>query len=38
MATHKHLLASPRRRQVLKYGAALGGAAAASSFVTVEAN
>ena len=36
MATHNHLLASPRRRQVLKYGAALGGAAAASSFVTVE--
>ena len=37
MATQNHLLTSPRRRRILKYGAALGGAAAASSFVTVEA-
>ncbi len=36
MATQNHFPASSRRRRVLQYGAALGGAAAASSFVTVE--
>ena len=37
MATHNRFPASPRRRRILKYGAALSGAAAVSSFVTVEA-
>ena len=37
MATQNHFLTSPHRRQILKYCAGLGGAAAASLFVTVEA-
>ena len=37
MAKHNHYLASPDRRRILQYGAALGGAAATASFVTVEA-
>ncbi len=37
MAKHNHYLASPNRRRILQYGAALGGAAATASFVSVEA-
>ena len=37
MSSNNHFPVSPGRRQILKYGAALGGVAAASSFVTVEA-
>ncbi len=37
MADHRNTLSSPSRRRLLKYGATLGGAAAASSFITVEA-
>ena len=37
MAKHNHYLASPNRRRFLQYGAALGGAAATASFVSVEA-
>ena len=37
MAEHKQSLSSPGRRRILKYGATLGGAAAVSSFISVEA-
>ena len=37
MAMYNHVPTSPGRRRFLKYGAALGGTAVASSFVTVEA-
>ena len=36
MAEHKQSLSSPGRRRFLQYGATLGGAAAMSSFVSVE--
>ncbi len=37
MTKQNHFVSSPNRRRVLKYGAALGGVAATSSFVTVDA-
>ena len=37
MTKHNHFVSSPNRRRILKYGAALGGVAATSSFVTVGA-